>query len=322
MVDVKVVGPAELDFQALVALQRAAFAEVIEKTGAGYLFDVANYRWKYSPPAGGARIALVLDGGEIVAANSMYPLTIRCGKDTVAGWQSCDTATHPKARGKGYFLKCLTALRETLQGETIFFGFPNDNSMPGFIKFGWRHHSDLRARVRVLPGRSPERFRHVARITSYRPSYDEFAAAVAVQSGAHLDRSSGYMDWRYLRHPLHRYESFTWTEDGRLLGLIVLRDVTVNQRSHAVVMELMALDPKVGRGLLRYAAAWASSKGISITLAINNTLGASSLLCGYLPVPMWAMPKRQVLMGAASGAAAERLWQRPWSVQIGDWDGF
>jgi len=323
MPEVKVVGPEELDFKALVQLQRDAFADLIARTGVGYLFDEANYRWKYRPPAGGARIALVVDAGEIVAANAMYPLQIRRGTTTVSGWQSCDTATHPKARGKGYFMKCLDALRATLGSETIFFGFPNRNSMPGFLKFGWRHHSDLRTRVRILPGRRMSSFPHVERIAAFGAAHQEIVPSDGDGRGALVDRSAAYLDWRYLRHPLHQYESFAWTEGGRPAGLAVLRVVTLNGRRIAVVMELLARTPETERGLLRFAAAWARDKEVRTALVLNNTTGAlRGLRCGYLPVPTWALPKRQVLMGAASGPTAERIWQGPWSVQIGDWDGF
>lgn len=323
MADIRVVGADELDLAAFVALMREAYAEIIKETGTGYLFTDAYYRWKYAPPAGRARIALVVDAGEPVAANSMYPLAIRSRTATVAGWQSCDTATHPRARGKGYFMKCLAALRDSLKDETVFFGFPNKNSTPGFLKFGWTHHSDVRTRVRLLPGRRMEAFRRVERVSSFGASHDPFAAALAEQAGAALDRSAAYLNWRYFQHPLHQYEAFAWMEDGRQLGLVVLRVVTVKERRFAVAMELLALEGRVERGLLRFAKAWAKSKGVGIAMVLNTTTGAGrALLCGYVPVPMWALPKRQVLMGAASGAAAERMWREPWRVQIGDWDGF
>jgi hypothetical protein len=322
MPDVKVIGPAELDFSAFVDLQREAFAEIIAETGTGYLFDEANYRWKYEPPAGPARIALVVDDGELVAANSMYPLTVRSGTATVAGWQSCDTATHPKARGKGYFMKCLGALRENLPEDSIFFGFPNANSTPGFVKFGWTQHSDIPARVRALPAGRMSSFAHVDRISSFEDDHEEFAATLT-NGRAMLDRSAAYLGWRYMRHPLHSYESFAWTSGGRLSGLVVLRVVTIGERRIAVAMELLAQDSRVERALLRVTAAWAHEKRARYALVLNTTTGyARALSCGYLTVPARLLPKRQVLMGAATGKTAERTWQRPWNVQIGDWDGF
>lgn len=323
MADIKVIGAEDLEFSSFVKLQQEAYAEIIARTGTGYLFTESYYRWKYAPPSGRARIALVVVEGTPVAANSMYPLRIRSGATTLAGWQSCDTATHPAARGKGYFMKCLAALRETLPQESIFFGFPNRNSMPGFLKFGWRHHSDVRTRVRFLPGRRTTGFRSIERISGWGGGHEEFAAALAQAGGAMLDRDSSYLTWRYLQHPLHQYEAFAWTEGGRQRGMIVLRVVTVKERRLAVAMEVLALAPSIQRDLLRFAAAWAREKGVGYSLVLNNTTGAgAALACGYVPVPGWALPKRQVLMGAAAGPAAEQVWQGSWSVQIGDWDGF
>jgi len=322
MAEVKVIDAQDLDFAAFVTLQREAYSQIIAQTGTGYLFTESYYRWKYAPPSGRARIALVLDG-PAVAANSMFPLTLRAGSATIAGWQSCDTATHPKARGKGYFMKCLGALRNSLEGEYIFFGFPNHNSMPGFIKFGWRHHSDVHTQVRVLPGRRTDAFRLVERINAFGSAHDEFATDVGSTGNTMVDRSSAYMNWRYFRHPLHEYESYAWVEGGRQLGLIVLRIVVVKNRRSAVAMELLSLTSRVERGLLRFAAAWARSKRVHLAMILNNTTSVGiGLSCGYVPVPMWALPKRQVLMGAAAGPTADHAWNETWTVQIGDWDGF
>jgi hypothetical protein len=321
--EVEVLTPEQLDFAALVALEHAAFAEIIARTGTGDQFTEPYYRWKYNPPEGGARIALLHENGELLAANSMYPLRVCAGDGAVRAWQSCDTATHPKGRGRGYFLRCLAALREHLAPGEIFFGFPNKNSTPGFIKFGWVHGADVRTLVRIWPGWHLQRAKRVEPIKVFGPEQDAFAAALGGRGGPLLDRRAAYMNWRYFQHPLNRYECFAWRESGRQLGLLVMRRVELFGRVIAVAMELLALESRVEGALLAAAAAWARGQGIAYAMVLNNTtLPARALLGGYAPVPMWMLPKRQVLMGAANGAEAERIWRLDWRVQIGDWDGF
>lgn len=67
------------------------------------------------------------------------------GKELIAA-QSGDTMTHPNHRGKGLFItlaKMSYDLAKTLGVEFIY-GFPNDNSYPGFVKkLDWKHYSNI-----------------------------------------------------------------------------------------------------------------------------------------------------------------------------------
>lgn len=323
MAEIRVFSPDTLDFSAFVALQKTAFAQIIGATGTDYLFSEPYYRWKYGAPAGQGRIALVLEDGEPIAANSMYALRASGDGESARAWQSCDTATHPRGRGRGYFLKCLQALKETLVEDELFIGFPNNNSTHGFGKFGCEFHGNVTTFARVLPGRSISAFPAVAPIERFDASQDEFARALERAGSTQLERGAAYMNWRYRAHPFHQYECFEWREAGRRQGLLVMRRADLSGRRLAIALELLANEPAVERGLLAFAAAWARAQGVRYTMVLNNTLPkARGLSMAYIPVPMWALPKRQVLMGFARGPVAERLWSKPWRVQIGDWDGF
>lgn len=320
-----VMEPKTLDFSAVANLQQIAFAEIINKTGMGYLFTEPYYRWKYFAPAGEAKIALLYDEAGLAAVNAMYPMDILANGTRIRGWQSCDTATHPRGRGKGHFMQCIGALKNEIGSEDVFFGYPNHNSRAGLVKFGWTHHSNVRTWACVLPGIKKARTNYIEPLTEFTTEQDIFSAELAAScKGAILDRSAAYMNWRYNQHPLHQYESFAWRESGRLLGVIVLRKATISGRELAIVMETLALSTRVERGLLAFAADWGRQRKASYTLALNNTIQTmTGILSAYLPVPMWVLPKRQILMGAAaSGERANTVWNMPWHIQIGDWDGF
>lgn len=59
--------------------------------------------------------------------------------------QSADTMTDPDYRGEGLFTKLarMTYLEAQKQGIQLIFGFPNENSYPGFIKLGWQFNGYL-----------------------------------------------------------------------------------------------------------------------------------------------------------------------------------
>lgn len=84
--------------------------------------------------------------GEPAAYYGIFPCkTVIKGK-TILCAQSGDTMTHPNHRGKGLFIKLA---KETYRlarenGICFVFGFPNDNSYPGFVnKLSWVHKENL-----------------------------------------------------------------------------------------------------------------------------------------------------------------------------------
>lgn len=323
MTKIDIFDSSELDFDSFVRLQAESFADIINKAGVGYLFTDSFYRWKYFPPSGNAKIAIVKDEAGLVAANSMYPVDLLIGKNRMRGWQSCDTATLPRGRGKGYFMQCIAALKRMIGEEEVFFGFPNHNSMRGFERLGWSKHSDIRTWLRVLPSFQADKLEAIAEVELFTTEFDIFAESLARQGGVTIARDAAYMNWRYKRHPLHQYKSYQWLQDGQLLGVLVMRRMRISGKELAVVMEVLALSGTVERGLLAFAAAWGRQHRAAYTLVINNTTGLlNAALTGYLPVPMCLLPKRQQLMGAAGGISSLPVWNEPWHVQIGDWDGF
>ncbi|MBW1880478.1 MAG: GNAT family N-acetyltransferase, partial [Deltaproteobacteria bacterium] len=254
----KLLDADDLDYEAFAALQREAFAEVIERAGSTADWMTPElYRWKYHPPAGNALIAVVYEGDDLVAANAMFPLEIRHGGDAVRGWQSCDTATAPRGRGQGYFVGCLHTLGEALQPEEIFFGFPNHNSMRGFEKVGWTSRGLVTTWVNPLSllGRGPTA--EIQPAEGFAAEYDALADQLASSGKVHVARSAAYLDWRYTRHPTHRYQTFACRDEQGLAGFVVARTARAMNRDVSVVMDLWGSRPGVERRLLRRVSAWA-----------------------------------------------------------------
>mgnify|MGYP003593035390 CR=1 FL=1 len=74
----------------------------------------------------------------------VYPTQVMQHGKLVLAAQSGDTATHPNHRKKGLFNILHDHTMELCKQENIafVFGFPNAQSYPGFLKFGWTHTSD------------------------------------------------------------------------------------------------------------------------------------------------------------------------------------
>lgn len=82
-----------------------------------------------------------------VAFYAVIPCFIQSGNDVVLAAQSADTMTHPAHRNKGLFVELALTTFQLCRKLNIrlLFGFPNQNSLPGFVnKLGWQvvHHLD------------------------------------------------------------------------------------------------------------------------------------------------------------------------------------
>jgi hypothetical protein len=76
-----------------------------------------------------------------VAFYAVIPCFIKSGDSIILAAQSADTMTHPEHRNKGLFVELALATFKLCCELNIrlLFGFPNQNSLPGFVnKLGWR----------------------------------------------------------------------------------------------------------------------------------------------------------------------------------------
>ena len=101
---------------------------------------------------------IAYDKNNIPAAfYGVYPCQIEYNGKLYLAAQSGDTMTHNDHTGKGLFTLLATKTYNYCKenGFHLIFGFPNENSFPGFIKrLGWSHFDDLKPyliRVRCIP---------------------------------------------------------------------------------------------------------------------------------------------------------------------------
>jgi len=99
--------------------------------------------WRFTDtPAGLIPGMVALDGSRIVASYTAWPITLRMGSELVQGAQSMDTMTDPDYRGRGLFVALANETCGLLAdlGYRLIYGFPNQQSLPGFIhRLGWKH---------------------------------------------------------------------------------------------------------------------------------------------------------------------------------------
>ncbi|MEO6630355.1 MAG: GNAT family N-acetyltransferase, partial [Mucilaginibacter sp.] len=76
-----------------------------------------------------------------IAFYAVIPCFMQSGDDLILAAQSADTMTHPAYRNKGLFVELALTTFQLCRELNIrlLFGFPNQNSLPGFVnKLGWQ----------------------------------------------------------------------------------------------------------------------------------------------------------------------------------------
>ncbi len=104
-------------------------------------FDHALFRWKHFDNAFGRSVLLVaVDEHGIAAVRPFMRWTFRDPTgQTFHAARAVDTATHPRAQGKGLFTRLTTFGIDMLEAQNVDFIFntPNEKSLPGYLKMGW-----------------------------------------------------------------------------------------------------------------------------------------------------------------------------------------
>lgn len=83
---------------------------------------------------------------EPAAYYGVFPVMVEYNNQFYLAAQSGDTMTHPNHRGKGLFIELAKKSYELAKksGVEFIFGFPNQNSYPGFVnKLDWKHYSNV-----------------------------------------------------------------------------------------------------------------------------------------------------------------------------------
>jgi hypothetical protein len=185
-------------------------------------------------------MAVCLDGMRIVGAYAAIPRLVRAGGRACVGARDVDPVVHPDYRGRGLFKRMLGFALENFTGIDFFFNFANQVSRPGFLRLGWREVGRLKDAVCQLGQTRLTGRQLMLHLLTYRRAPGRPGARVGVcdlgellarapeptvpPAAVWVERSAAYLDWRYLRHPLHRYRCYLEPDaGGRPLRLLVTR---------------------------------------------------------------------------------------------------
>jgi hypothetical protein len=197
-----------------------------------------------------------------IAFYGVIPTVVWYNGKTILAAQSADTMTHPGYRNMGLFteLANLTYALCKQEGIRFVFGFPNQHSLPGFIKMGWHMAESLNSFQIRIRGAFPLQM-IACKYPALRPLYNWYADKIlknylkdknGVQNSVLNDGCNGiFRDDNYLN-----YKTYSPTRvieiDGALFwiklqnGLQVGDIENVADNFESVLQKLKVLARKLG----------------------------------------------------------------------------
>lgn len=178
--------------------------------------------WKFKHlenPFGPSLVLLAIEDGAVIGIRAFMRWKWQLGRQAYSAFRAVDTATHPAHQGKGVFKKLtLKAIDIAVErGDHLIFNTPNSQSLPGYLKMGWKEIGKLNVRlVPVNPlkwifgkdemeyqtrkGSSEKDIRNLS--TRHNAMYSE-------RNRLFTPKSADYLRWRYEENPLQEYEVIT-----------------------------------------------------------------------------------------------------------------
>ncbi len=262
------------DEKQILELRRAVFGDLDPVR-----LKESTWKWQFrNNPAGRATCFLAESRGRIVGQYVTIPTRLSIhGKETHVAF-SCDTMIHPQYRRQGMFsalARELYGFLETERGINMVWGFPNDQSLPGFTgKLGWRMLPHIPLMVmpirpvsmicRSLVKKSKRDstiskkatvyydFRtrlpnlHMVPIARFDGAFDVLWLEHSNTAPVIQIRDHRYLQWRYLSVPEFGYRPFAVFRDERLLGYWVLRMMALKNQVFGVLVDVFPFPMEPG----------------------------------------------------------------------------
>jgi GNAT superfamily N-acetyltransferase len=238
----------------------------------------AFFHWKHlANPFGRSFMLVADDDGRIVGLRAFMRWRFHAGDGEVRAVRAVDTATHPDYQGQGIFSRLTLAALDELAGDAdLVFNTPNERSLPGYMKMGWRPVGDVPIRVRMRhPLRVARRRRSLRSTRSGArppPPVEAPSAAEALRDAEGLSlllretetnggqiatpRTLEYLRWRYADAPLLDYRAAQIDGSGGTDGLAIFRVRRRGALWETTIPEVLVPsgDSRTARRLLRAIA--------------------------------------------------------------------
>ncbi len=326
------------DEPAVLALLRTSL-------GAGRVFDrtSAFWQWKHFQNPFGPSLMLVTGNSEVLGLRAFMRWQFRIGSRVIIAMRAVDTATHPAYQRQGIFstLTRLTVERAQSEGVDLIYNTPNNSSLPGYLKLGWRYVGQVPLLIKIvrpihiastLLGRNssnseeirlPEAlsvgalFRRAGSLDTLLQENDRFC-----EGRIRTNRSISFLRWRYMDVPSLSYHTL-WCGGESPSAVAIFRPSLRRGLREILISELLVGNAGVRqvRGLLRSLIDAVEGDYLVATAPRGSVHWRAMLQCGFVPVP-YIGPYLTVRPLTSDVAAPNPTRFAHWDLSVGDLELF
>ena len=321
------------------------------------------WHWMYKEnPAAQGKIWLWLaeDDGKIVGHSAIIPIVMKIGSETVTGFQSIDTMTHPSYRHQGIYetLAKKAYAEAAMEGVHIGYRFPNKNSHPIAIKklnwldvatkqivfkpYHWRNTIRLRVKNKFLAevlaiganlvfNKMLVRTQRasivegltITRISSFDKRIDGLWNRISDQYPIVVIRNKDYLNWRYCAVPNIDYSICVAEKAKEICGYLVLRCLLMEQTKVGLIFDILAESEQIAQCLISKAVEQCEQDGVDVIYCslITNKMYLKALKRnGFISSPF--VKGYWLCAYSSSHYISKEFLKDPqnWYIQVGDSD--
>ncbi len=178
---------------------------------------LSSWYWRFqNNPAGKYMIKLMWEGDQLIGHYAVSPVVLNVNGIKQLSTLSMTTMTHPDFGRRGIFGKLANALYNDLEsnyGVKAIWGFPNSNSHYGFIKnLLWKDLGAISHLTKNVDGVIPELSNKINTPETFTNEHALLYKEVTKDFGVSIDRSSEYLNWRYIDNPNANYGIFDYRD--------------------------------------------------------------------------------------------------------------
>jgi hypothetical protein len=310
-----ILSPNEIDFEEMSNILKEAFGETrkskFQSQRQNFKLSQAELQRKYLTGLLGTKISVVIKDGKYVAINGLLKIGIQNKTDLIAGWMSCDTAVTPEYRGLGLSKKCINVLRDSIDENSVFLGYPNLESINIFKKMGWniKNQYDILLKItNFLP--IPKKFT-VNKLEDFNTSIET--------RNIGINKNSQYLNWRYPKSDIF-YQKFTGENNNDFFHLVITF-ISVKGVKALVILEIITKSDSGFLGALNYANKIAKQNFCFFLISSSNHSNKAMLKsAGFRNISTKLNPRPILLAGESTGPISDKIWDNEWDISIGDWD--
>lgn len=301
-------------------------------------FKQELWHWQFEASPGalsaGFNPVVMEDEHGIVGFNGVMPVAVKFGDETLDALWSCDFYVAARARGQGIGQAIKRELIEKVP-VVMSFGVSRQAAIV-LAKMGWVLSPDVQAYRKISSSRSlkqcvlrciqfanrilsPVRDTYSGKvdITWALPASDEVdrlweSCAASYEKAVH--RHYDYLDWRYQKHPMARYQFMVARSgEGKLDAILVIRE-------HQGVLRIVDyVGPGEAAGLMKALVQEVdhqySSAHLRLVTTSERTLGRVLRSQGY------CKGRARPALYVRANLAGTRAPETGWFVMAGDSDG-